>query len=208
MGDVINRVFDSQFDENNLYEIVDDVVDKSDAEETNFIQLNVYPTSNRLTELYVPSENKHLKHLVNIEKSGRKGSLLHDILANASTKQEVEDYVSALVLQGIIQAGEIENLTSAVLEVLNNTDLKAILSKATQSITEKSIIDAKGKLHRPDCVLMTKDEVIVLDYKFTLEESEKHIVQVENYKKLLLDMGFNNVKSYLFYAATKKLKMV
>lgn len=208
MGDVINRIFDSQFDENNLYEIVDDVVDKSDAEEINFIQLNVYPTSNRLTELYVSSENKHLKHLVNIEKSGRKGSLLHDILANASTKQEVDDYVSALVLQGIIQAGEIENLTSAVLEVLNNADLKAILSKATQSITEKSIIDAKGKLHRPDCVLMTKDEVIVLDYKFTLEESEKHIVQVENYKKLLLDMGFNNVKSYLFYAATKKLKMV
>jgi ATP-dependent exoDNAse (exonuclease V) beta subunit len=208
MGDVINRIFDSEFDENNLYEIVDDVVDKSDGEETNFIQLNVYPTSNRLTELYVPSENKHLKHLVNIEKSGRKGSLLHDILANASTKQEVEDYVSGLVLQGIIQAGEIENLTSAVLEVLNNADLKAILSKATQSITEKSIIDAKGKLHRPDCVLMTKDEVIVLDYKFTLEESEKHIVQVENYKNLLLDMGFNNVKSYLFYAATKKLKMV
>ena len=35
------------------------------------------------------------------------------------------------------------------LEVLNHQDLKAILDKATESITEKNIIDANGQLHRP-----------------------------------------------------------
>ena len=122
--------------------------------------------------------NKHLKHLVNIEKSGRKGSLLHDILANASTTKEVEDYLAGLVLQGIVQEEERPVLKSAVLEVLNHQDLRAILDKATESITEKNIIDAKGKLHRPDRVLITEEEVIVLDYKFTLEESDQHIEQM------------------------------
>jgi ATP-dependent helicase/nuclease subunit A len=208
MGDVINLTFDDKFDENNLYAIEDYVKLESKAEESNLISLSTYPTTNRLSELYVPSEEKHLKHLVNIEKSGRRGSLLHDILANASTEKEVETYITGLVLQGIVQDEEQSDLKSAVLEVLNNADLKAILNKATESITEKSIIDAKGKLHRPDRVLITDDEVIILDYKFTLEESDRHIEQVDNYKNLLLAMGYENVKTYLFYAVSGKLKLV
>jgi len=94
------------------------------------------------------------------------------------------------------------------MEVLENTDLKAVLNQATDSITEKNIIDAEGKLHRPDRILFNAEEVIILDYKFTLTESDKHIEQVEKYKNLLLDMGHHNVKTYLFYAVSGKLKLV
>lgn len=208
MGDVINHTFEKEFDENNRYEIVEGVVVENKADEINFINLTTYPTTTRLSELYVTSEEKHLKHLVNIEKSGRKGSLLHDILANANTVNEVDDYVNGLVLQGIIRDEEQIDLKLAVLEVLNHTDLKAIFSRATESITEKNIIDAKGKLHRPDRVLITEDEVVILDYKFTLEESSKHIEQIYTYKELLLEMGYTNVRTYLFYAINGKLKLV
>ena len=208
MGDVINHTFEDKFDENNRYEIVADVVIESKVEEVNFIDLAVYPTTTRLSELYISSEEKHLKHLVNIEKSGRKGSLLHDILANAGTSKEVDDYVSGLILQGIIRAEEQLDLKVAVLEVLNHPDLKAIFSKATESITEKNIIDSKGKLHRPDRVLISEGEVIILDYKFTLEESNKHIDQIYIYRDLLLQMDYANIKTYLFYAVNGKLKLV
>jgi len=208
MGDVINQTFEDKFEENNLYEIVADVNEKSKVQPSNLISLDIYPTTNRLSELYVPSADKHLKHLVNIEKSGRKGSLLHDILANAGTLLEVENYITSLILQGIIQEEEKLNLKSAVLEVLNNADLKSILDKASESITEKNIIDANGKSHRPDRILINAEEVIILDYKFTLEESDTHLEQMESYKKLLLEMGFDHVKTYLFYAVSGKLKLV
>lgn len=208
MGDVINLTFENEFDENGVYEIVDFVSAESKKDEANFIDLQSYPTTTRLSELYIPSEDKHLRHLVNIEKSGRKGSLLHDILANASTQKEVEDYITSLILDGIIQEDEKPNLLSKALEVLENADLKAVLSKATGSITEKNIIDAKGKLHRPDRILFNKDEVIILDYKFTLEESDKHIEQVNTYKSLLSEMGYENIKAYLFYAVKGNLKLV
>lgn len=208
MGDVINLTFDNEFDENGVYEIVDYVAVDSKTEDSNFINLKSYPTTTRLSELYIPSEEKHLKHLVNIEKSGRKGSLLHDILANASTEKEVDDYIINLVLQGIIKEEEKSALKESVMEVLNHEDLKVILQSATESITEKSIIDTQGKLHRPDRVLINADEVIILDYKFTLEESKKHIEQVENYKNLLAEMGYSNIKSYLFYAVSGRLKLV
>ncbi|WP_293307515.1 UvrD-helicase domain-containing protein [Pedobacter sp. UBA5917] len=208
MGDVINFTFDEQFDENGVYEIVEYVNVKGKAEESNFINLNTYPTTTRLSELYIPSEEKHLKHLVNIEKSGRKGSLLHDILASASTRKEVDDYTTNLVLQGIIKEEEKQKLITSALEVLNNPELKEILGKASESIVEKNIIDANGKMHRPDRVLINADEVIILDYKFTLEESDKHIEQVNNYRILLTEMGYQNIKTYLFYAVKGKLKLV
>lgn len=208
MGDVINFSFEEQFDENGVYEIIDYISTEDKIEETENIDLKEYPTTTRLSELYISSEEKHLKHLVNIERSGRKGSLLHDILANASTEKEVDDYLTNLILDGIVQEDEKDNLKLKSLEVLQNTDLKAVLSKATGSITEKNIIDAQGKLHRPDRILFNNDEVIILDYKFTLTESDRHIEQVENYKNLLLDMGHSNVKTYLFYAVSGKLKLV
>jgi len=208
MGDVINLTFENEFDENGVYEIIDFVSAESKNEEANFIVLKSYPTTTRLSELYIPSEDKHLRHLVNIEKSGRKGSLLHDILANASTQKEVEAYITNLILDGIVQEDEKPNLISKALDVLENADLKAVLSKATGSITEKNIIDAKGKLHRPDRILFNNDEVIILDYKFTLEESDKHIEQVNNYSTLLAEMGYENIKTYLFYAVKGKLKLV
>lgn len=208
MGDVINLTLDSEFDENGVYEIVDYIAAEGKKEETDFINLRHYPTTTRLAELYIASEEKHLKHLVNIEKSGRKGSLLHDILANASTEKEVNKYITTLILDGIVQEDEKDNLKQKVMEVLENTDLKAVLNQATDSITEKNIIDAEGKLHRPDRILFNAEEVIILDYKFTLTESDKHIEQVEKYKNLLLDMGHHNVKTYLFYAVSGKLKLV
>lgn len=208
MGDVINLTFEDKFDEDGSYEIVDYVPNKTKIEELNFINLKSYPTTTRLSELYIPSEEKHLKHLVNVEKSGRRGSLLHDILASATTEKGVVDYTINLVLQGIIQEEEKQKLIDSALEVLHHPELKSILNNAAESITEKSIIDAKGKLHRPDRVLINDEEVIILDYKFTLEESDTHIKQVDNYRVLLSEMGYKNIKTYLFYAVKGKLKLV
>ncbi|MBC7565778.1 MAG: UvrD-helicase domain-containing protein, partial [Pedobacter sp.] len=208
MGDVLNYTFESDFDDNSLYEIVEHYEKQNIQEQLSLINLSQYPTTSRLAALYVPSEEKHLKHVLNIEKSGRKGSLLHDILANASSESEVNMFVDELVLFGAIQEEEVNSLKASVLEVLNNTELKSILSKATESITEKNIVDAEGKMHRPDRVLITEEGVIILDYKFTLEERDSHLKQVGKYKELLVAMGYANVQTYLFYALSGKLKLV
>ncbi|QPH38428.1 UvrD-helicase domain-containing protein [Pedobacter endophyticus] len=208
MGDVINLTLADEFDDNGVYEIVDYVTNENKPDEANFINLKSYPTTSRLSELYIPSEEKHLKHLVNIEKSGRKGSLLHDILASAASEREVAAYTENLVLQGIIKDEEKQKLIGSALEVLNHTELRELLDRAKESITEKNIVDADGKLHRPDRVLITDEEVIILDYKFTIEESEKHIQQVLNYKDLLKNMGYKNIRTYLFYAVKGRLKLV
>ncbi|MBB5437259.1 ATP-dependent exoDNAse (exonuclease V) beta subunit [Pedobacter sp. AK017] len=209
IGDVLNRTFENDFDENNTYEIIDEVPAKeAPKKKVKEIELDHYPTTSRLAELYVAEQEQHAKHMLNIQKSGRRGSLLHDVLANVANTEEVDNYLEGLALEGLILEKEKAELRNSVLEVLNHADLQAILNKATQSITEKSIIDAEGKMHRPDRVLISADEVIILDYKFTLQESQEHITQVLNYKTLFTRMGYSKVSGYLFYAVTKQLKSI
>ena len=196
------------FSTSNCYEIIDDVFEEEQARDSNGFELAEYPTTNRLSALYVPSQEKHLQHILNIEQSGRLGSIKHEVLANAATEQEVQDCLTEMLLNGVIAEEEFDLLKTEVLEVLNHPQLKEIFAQSTENIIERNIIDAEGKLHRPDRILIDSDGVTILDYKFTLEQSDQHIHQILNYKNLLEQMGFLRVKSYLFYAATKELKLV
>jgi len=204
----LSSVDEDGFDATNRYEIIDHVLEKLEVSESNGFELEEYPTTNRLSALYVPSQDKHLQHVLNIEQSGRLGSIKHEVLANAANQKEVQSYLDELLLSGVIAEQEVETLHEEVMEVLNHAELKAIFDKSTESIIEKNIIDANGKLHRPDRILIDDEGVAILDYKFTLEQSDQHIEQILNYKDLLLQMGFQKVKTYLFYAVTKELKLV
>ncbi|RWU07441.1 UvrD-helicase domain-containing protein [Pedobacter chitinilyticus] len=204
----LSSVDEEGFDATDRYEIIDHVLEKPEISESNGFELEEYPTTNRLSALYVPSQDKHLQHVLNIEQSGRLGSIKHEVLANAANQKEVKSYLDELLLSGVIAELEVKTLHEEVMDVLNHPELKAIFDKSTESIIEKNIIDADGKLHRPDRILIDGEGVTILDYKFTLEQSDRHIEQILNYKELLLQMGFQKVKTYLFYAVTKELKLV
>ena len=215
VGDAVAQVLtqlsiaeEENFEATNRYEIVDDVLIATQPNENNGFELLVYPTTDRLSALYVPSQEKHLQHVLNIEQSGRLGSIKHEVLANATNKEEVQSCLSEMRLNGVISNDEIAALEAEVMEVLEHPELKAILAQSTESIIEKNIIDADGKLHRPDRILINADSVTIVDYKFTLEQSNQHVEQILSYKELLGQMGFTNVKGYLFYAVTKELKLV
>ena len=51
---------------------------------------------------------------------------------------------------------------------------------------------------RPDRVMMSEKETIVVDYKFGKPKAE-YIDQVKEYMDLLQKMGHNNVKGYVWY---------
>ncbi|MCJ0741985.1 UvrD-helicase domain-containing protein [Pedobacter montanisoli] len=208
IGDILAKSLtdlDLSFDETNEYMIDEYVSTVGTDEEKQLISLAQYPTTERLSELYVPPQEKHLKHILNIEKSGRKGSILHDILANANTETGVENYLWKLLIDGDITSDEKDKLKTDVLEVLNHPELKDLFAGSSAHIIEQNIIDVNGKLHRPDRIIIKADQVIILDYKFTLAKSDLHIQQLQTYKELLKQMGYEHIRSYLFYAVTQEL---
>jgi hypothetical protein len=172
------------------------------------LNLNAYPTTNRLEEVYEETENRPQKYIDNFTKSGIKGSNLHLILAEVNKTEEINIVVENLVLEGLIAENEMSDYINQVTEVLAHPELSALLSQNANQINEKSIIGIDGKPYRPDKLVFNGKQVSIIDYKFTAEESESHVKQITNYKNLIEAMGYENVKPYLFYASLKKLKAV
>ena len=57
------------------------------------------------------------------------------------------------------------------------------------------------KEKRPDRVIVNENETIVIDYK-SGGKNEKHKEQVSIYMYLLTQMGYKNVKGYVWYFMT------
>jgi ATP-dependent helicase/nuclease subunit A len=209
IGDLLLKTLDTQISEDGEY-IVDNPVDNVYVEEesTGIIQLERYPTSDRLSQVFDAGLKRSEIGLLTGNNAGRLGSILHEVLAAAARPEDIDRVLNDLLVSGIFKAEEWEGLRVQALSVLNNTDLQQLLKRGKYSLTEQTIIDTKGKSYRPDKVLITENGVTIIDYKFTLEESTKHIEQVEHYRQLLLAMGYSNVDTYLFYAVTGKLKKV
>jgi ATP-dependent exoDNAse (exonuclease V) beta subunit len=186
----------------------EDVIRPSKTERQSGITLKKYPTSQRLSALYTVTEEKHIHHLLNRAASGRRGSLAHEVVANASNEQEAVSYLEKLLSEGVIQEAEIPEIKQLVMEALQHPELNRSLHQAGQSIIERDIIDTRGHVQRPDRIVIKEDGVLLLDYKFTQSESPKHVEQILKYRDLLLEMGYTNVQPYLFYAEKKELKKV
>ena len=58
----------------------------------------------------------------------------------------------------------------------------------------------KEECYRPDRVVWTADGAIeVIDYKFGEPNHDQYAAQVRNYMKLLVEMGYENIKGYIWY---------
>ena len=209
IGDLLIKALGPKIAHEEEYILDEPVAEKSTtAEKETFIELEKYPVSNRLEKIFDASlKNTNLDLLIGNE-AGRTGSILHEVLAQASHTDQIDGVLNRMLNEGLFKEEELPSLKTRALGVLENPELQKVLGQSKYSITEQTIIDAHGKSYRPDKVLIGDDGVTIIDYKFTLEESDKHIEQVDHYKSLLLAMGYTNVRTYLFYAVTGKLKLV
>ena len=74
---------------------------------------------------------------------------------------------------------------------------------------ESSILINNGEefTRRPDRVMIKGNEAIVVDYKFA-KESNEYKKQVKRYMELLEQMGYENIKGYLWYVYSNKIEEV
>lgn len=172
------------------------------------VGFSTYPVSDRLTAVFDAGlQSKKIEMLLD-DTTGREGSILHEVLARADNEAALPAALEQLLEEGLFKAGELETFRNQAILVLGHPALSALLGQSTIIRNEKSIIAANGKSYRPDKVLFSADQVIVIDYKFTAKKSRNHIQQVQGYRELLLQMGYPKVSTYLFYARMGELDLV
>ena len=131
------------------------------------------------------------------EKKINLGWLYHHIFEYIITPDDVEDAVSTVVNEGHITADEAPEYISKVRKfIARQPDW---FSPKWQTLTEQSIMLANGEIKRPDRILESDSEVIVIDYKFTRNHNPEYNQQVSVYADALRQLTNKKVRGYLWY---------
>jgi ATP-dependent helicase/nuclease subunit A len=213
IGDLLIRVFEDNIAEDGRFLIQEEVVKKAgefreESAKPERINLLQYPVSDRLTAVFNSDLKRRELDILGAPSPGREGSILHEVLARTAGPDDISHVLAEMLNEGFFREEELSSLEQQATTVLAHADLQRLLNSSTQTVNEKSIIDRDGKSYRPDKVLISDKEVIVIDYKFTQKESPAHIKQVHGYRALLQEMGYPAVSTYLFYANSGELKQV
>jgi ATP-dependent exoDNAse (exonuclease V) beta subunit len=160
-----------------------------------------FDTYPRASHLNMQLNKETSNQLERMDRSGniRFGLILHELLSRSTELQRIPEILTGLQLEGWFSEGERKKLEEMARKVLTHQDLSLLLQKPYETLSERDILDPTGASHRPDKVLCGPTETLIIDFKFTSEESKAHFEQMETYKNLLYQMGYPGIKAYLFY---------
>lgn len=129
------------------------------------------------------------------------GELMHDIMSHLITGEELEQELIKKQMQGLIASDKArEKISRLIRKALDNPLAKDWFGGQYKIYNECNILyrDGKQRVCRPDRVMIDGNTAIVVDFKFG-NAKEKHKEQVQNYMDNLQQMGYTNVKGYLWY---------
>jgi ATP-dependent exoDNAse (exonuclease V) beta subunit len=127
------------------------------------------------------------------------GNLWHEILAQISTKNDIERVVSKYHLQGVLDEEQTINIKKKCFDIVNHPMLKMYYSNEVVVFNEREIISQNNEIIIPDRLVFTKNRLVtIIDYK-TGVASKTHHQQVLNYAQVLKSLNFNIEKKLLVY---------
>lgn len=151
-------------------------------------------------KLYRPLVEKN--DLINTarKKAKERGTFIHNFLANiyklsTQWKDELKDRLASL-------NEEQKEIAPLMKHLFDNEDIRRwfVLPEEIKVYCEKEIIDAQGLRYRVDRVLVSPEEIIVIEFKSGEARSEEHQEQIKNYIKLLEEIyPDRKIEGYLIY---------
>ncbi|GHV11166.1 DNA helicase [Bacteroidia bacterium] len=135
------------------------------------------------------------------------GNTMHYLFEQITTFDAIEKAIDNGIVQGLIVPEEKENYARKIRSAIEESHAENWFSGQYKSYQEHSIItEENGEVvsKRPDRVLRTDEETIVIDYKFGKTHAA-HKKQVLQYMDLLETMKYPNVKGYLWYVEERQI---
>ena len=135
------------------------------------------------------------------------GKIVHEILSEISTKQDLETACMHALNQGKINTEEKKNLFSFLQNKFENPDLEEWFNGSLKVINERSVLTSTQIL-RPDRIMISGNSALVVDYKIGSKKMDKYNEQVANYAQYLKESGFEKVEAFLWYVYLNEVEKV
>lgn len=136
------------------------------------------------------------------------GTLMHRILSQIETLDRIDDTIAAFVRSGELSESESKSIREDINRWLADERVSSWFSPGVNVWTEREILQPDGSFYRPDRVVETNNEVIVVDYKFGNVERASYKRQVSTYTSLIEKMGYDRVSGFIWYVSLGKLERV
>lgn len=133
------------------------------------------------------------------DKSRIRGIALHQILSNVEVESDLPKAIDMAVADGIISFAEKESVGRRLRDMISSVSSHHWFDGTYFLYNERTIMTREGDNYRPDRVMVLGKKAIVVDYKFGTKRSNMYKKQVKGYVSLLNEMGYNEVKGYLWY---------
>ena len=141
------------------------------------------------------------------EKNKEWGNLVHNVLSQILTIEDVDQVLDSLLLDGILDNEEKIQLFEIINRLLSNPEIAKYFAKGLEIKNEAEILLPDGKTYRPDRLVFDDDILTIIDYK-TGNSKESDINQIKKYRNILFDMGYEKIKKVLIYINNEDCEIV
>ncbi|MDR0541706.1 MAG: UvrD-helicase domain-containing protein [Dysgonamonadaceae bacterium] len=138
------------------------------------------------------------------------GNIMHSLFEQIAGFDTIEKAVDNLIADGLLRPDEKPEYLAGIHSAIHESGVENWFDGRYRSYQEHSIITEENSEivnKRPDRVLLSEGETIVVDYKFGVAHSF-HKKQVRQYMDLLETMHYPNVKGYLWYVEERKVEEI
>jgi len=139
------------------------------------------------------------------DKKRKYGILMHEILSNITSKNDIHAAILNKEMAGEIDKQESVELTHRLEQLLNLPEVNKWFDGSMCVMNETEILYGDGQSYRPDRIMIDGEQAVVVDYKFGEQEKPHDRQQVKKYMSLIHQLGFQHVKGYLWYIEIRKI---
>ncbi len=126
------------------------------------------------------------------------GNVIHEILSDVSTADDVEVAISKATESGHITRNDDGRVRSTIQAIIGHHELSDFFTPGRQIYNEQAIIPVSGPILKPDRMVVVGNELYLLDYKTGAHEA-KHVRQLDMYQHAIEGVGYKVVKKALVY---------
>lgn len=143
-----------------------------------------------------------------VAKARHDGILVHYILSQIKSKEDLDVVIERAHSAGIISDEEAANIKIDVKEILDLKSISSYFETGVNVKNELEILTSTGAILRPDRVVIQGQEAVVIDYKTGKKSSSKYHAQMKDYENALLGLGYASVKKILVYIHEREVEQV
>ena len=136
------------------------------------------------------------------------GKLLHEIFRTVRYPEDIGYAVHQAYLQGLIRMEDQKEYEKKIREYLLAPEASTWFDPDCEVINEREILFPGGTKARPDRVIIKRETVKVIDYKFGQSEEKGYLRQVRFYCNALKKLGYADPEGYIWYVKLNKIVKV